>query len=360
MKILHLIDSGGLYGAEQMLLTLVSEQIKQGLEPTILSCGEINEGTKALEHEAIKRGLPLITWRMKAGLNIKGSWEIAKLAKKEQINVIHSHGYKFNVLFALLPRMLCSIPIVSTVHGYVVAEQFSAMWLYQILDKFCLSRMQAVIFVSQETQKLFNKLKKSYVVQNGITTEPLSIQSDKRFKDKKIKLVAIGRLAKEKGFEYLIKAIQIAKIQDREFELDIMGTGPEEIYLKGLVSKSGLDAQVNFLQFIDNPSRYFDNYDLLVMPSLTEGLPITLLEALREYLPVLATNVGEIPHVIGNCYPLLDKEKDLDNIYSKIIAFEQFYHESGNDKMKQLNDRFKSIYSASKMANKYKTVYQNL
>jgi glycosyltransferase involved in cell wall biosynthesis len=360
MKVLHLIDSGGLYGAEQMLLALVSEQIKQGLEPIILSCGEINEGTKALEHEVIKRDLPFITWRMKAGLNIKGSWEIAKVAKKENINVIHSHGYKFNVLFALLPRILCNIPIVSTVHGYVVADRFSAMWLYQALDKFCLSRMQAVIFVSQETQKLFNKLKKSYVVQNGITTEPVSKQSINRFKNKKIKLVAIGRLAKEKGFEYLIKAVQIAKFQGREFELDIMGTGPEEAYLKGLVSKAGLEEQIKFLQFIDNPSRYFDNYDLLVMPSLTEGLPITLLEAIRENLPVLATDVGEIPYVINSCYPMISKENELDSVYSKIIAFEQFYHECGLEKVKTLNDRFKNLYSASEMASQYKTVYQDL
>lgn len=360
MKVLHLIDSGGLYGAEQMLLALAAEQIKQGLEPTILSCGEINEGTKALEHEVIKRGLPLITWRMKAGLNIKGSWRIAKLAKKENIAVIHSHGYKFNVLFALLPRILCRIPIVSTVHGYVVADRFSAMWLYQALDKFCLSKMHAVIFVSQETQKLFHKLKKSYVVQNGITTEPVSMQSVDRFKSKKIKLLAIGRLAKEKGFEYLIKAVGVAKSNDRQFELDIMGTGPEEEYLNGLVLKKDLEKQVTFLQFIDNPSRYFDNYDLLVMPSLTEGLPITLLEAIRENLPVLATDVGEIPYVINSCYPMISKERELDNVYSAIITFEQFYHESGLKKVKELNDRFKNLYSASEMANQYKTVYQNL
>ena len=71
MKVLHLIDSGGLYGAEKMLLSLVQEQVSQGLEPMILSAGEPGIDVKPIETEAKRKGLPLTPWRMSPGLNLK-------------------------------------------------------------------------------------------------------------------------------------------------------------------------------------------------------------------------------------------------------------------------------------------------
>jgi len=76
VKVLHLIDSGGLYGAEKMLLGLVSEQLKLGLYPLILSAGAPGIEEKALEAEARRLGLPLKLWRMKPGFNLKESLTI--------------------------------------------------------------------------------------------------------------------------------------------------------------------------------------------------------------------------------------------------------------------------------------------
>lgn len=70
MKVLHLIDSGGLYGAEKMLLALVKAQLDQGLEPMILSAGEPNIEEKPLEAEAKRLGLPIISWRMTPELTL--------------------------------------------------------------------------------------------------------------------------------------------------------------------------------------------------------------------------------------------------------------------------------------------------
>ncbi|WP_197469076.1 hypothetical protein, partial [Oleiphilus sp. HI0125] len=85
----------------KMLLTLCSEQIKQGLQSTILSCGTVNEEPKAIELEAKKLGIDVILWRMKSGLNRPGMHDIWKLIVEEGFTLLHSHGYKFNVLLAL-------------------------------------------------------------------------------------------------------------------------------------------------------------------------------------------------------------------------------------------------------------------
>ena len=89
LKVLHLIDSGGLYGAEKMLLTLVAEQVKMGLSPMILSAGEMGITEKALEIEAKRLGLPLCIWRMKPGFNFKESLKILRWAKTHKFQVLH-------------------------------------------------------------------------------------------------------------------------------------------------------------------------------------------------------------------------------------------------------------------------------
>ena len=153
MKVLHLIDSGGLYGAEKMLLSLVQEQVSQGLEPMILSAGEPGIDVKPIETEAKRKGLPLTPWRMSPGLNLKESWKILKWAQKNNYDLLHSHGFKFNVLLGMYPESLRHIPMVVTLHGYVHAPRYSKMWLYESLDRFAIRRMRGVVLVGEAMKK---------------------------------------------------------------------------------------------------------------------------------------------------------------------------------------------------------------
>ena len=106
MRVLHIIDSGGMYGAEVMLLNLVEEQIRQGLKPVIASIGDNQTGEKPLEIEAHKRGFPLKIFRMRPGPNFIGAWKILNYAKSIDCNLLHSHGYKGNILFGFLPKKI--------------------------------------------------------------------------------------------------------------------------------------------------------------------------------------------------------------------------------------------------------------
>lgn len=156
MKVLHLIDSGGLYGAERMLLTLVSEQIKQGLDPVILSAGEHGIHRKPLEVEAEKLGLPLIVWRMRPGLNRSETRKICRWAENWGADLIHSHGYKFNILMALFGRFRRKVRTLSTLHGYVHAPRFSKMWVYELLDRMAINRMDKVVIVGDAMKREFS------------------------------------------------------------------------------------------------------------------------------------------------------------------------------------------------------------
>lgn len=148
MKILHIIDSGGLYGAEIMLLSLAEEQVGQGLEPIIASIGEPGIKEKPLEIEAKKRGLRVKRFRMRPGPNFLGAVEILRFARQEGCELLHSHGYKGNILFGLLPRCMRQIPLIGSLHGYTSTTGFNKMRVYEWLDSLSLRFLDQVVLVN--------------------------------------------------------------------------------------------------------------------------------------------------------------------------------------------------------------------
>ena len=83
IKVLHIIDSGGLYGAELVLLNLATEQRALGLDVAIASIGEPGIAEKPVEAEAVRRGLAVERFRMRAGPNYRGALKILRHARRE-------------------------------------------------------------------------------------------------------------------------------------------------------------------------------------------------------------------------------------------------------------------------------------
>lgn len=311
MKILHLIDSGGLYGAEKMLLSLIQEQIKQGLEPMILSAGEPGIDEKPIEKEARFRGLPVMPWRMKPGLNLNESRKILTLAKKSGYDLLHSHGFKFNVLLGMYPERFRRIPMVATLHGYVHAPLFSKLWLYEILDRFAIRRMRGVVLVGEAMRsELPCKSSTDHVVviPNGLNIDEVQAASRKElgepFKsfidNHNVVILGVGRLSQEKGFDRLISAFSEFRKQKPGSGLIIVGEGGFRQQFEKLIGDLNLEGDVLLPGYCSTVPSLMSRSNLLVMPSLTEGLPITLLEAIALKTSVVASAVGEMPKVLCN------------------------------------------------------------
>lgn len=311
MKILHLIDSGGLYGAEKMLLALVGQQQRQGLSPMIFSAGEQGIEEKPLEAEARRLGLPVTPWRMRPGFNLSGAREIVQWAQENGFELLHSHGYKFNVLMGLLPLSLRKLPLVTTLHGYVKAPRYTKSWLYELLDRLILPRVQQVVVVSESMktqipQSLARSDKVSVIV-NGLAIDAVLRNSkspvDEYLKDFFSKhrqvVLGVGRLSREKGFDRLIHAFARLLASDPDAGLLIVGEGGRRQELERLISDLKLDKSVLMPGYVDNVSAVMAKASVLCLPSHTEGLPITLLEGMAVGIPVVASSVGEMPSVLG-------------------------------------------------------------
>lgn len=372
MKIMHVIDSGGLYGAEVMLLYLAQEQLRLGLSPVIASIGDPDILEKPLEREARRTGVPVVPFRMKPGLSYHGVKKILVFCQENQINLIHSHGYKGNILLGLLPRQIRKKPILSTVHGWTSISGFSKMRLYEWLDSQCLRFADAVVLVNAamlERPKLarLNTKGKLSVIDNGIPIQTPEIgylkSSDRDIVDfchNATIVGALGRYSIEKGFDILIDAFQLLKARQKKIKLLIIGDGSLKKEYQKMVAQYKIQDSVMLTGYRQNAWQYLPLMHVLAMPSRTEGLPMTLLEAMRAKVPIAASAVGGIPRVIadrkmGKVVPAENAKALAEAIESLIVQ-----KELAKTYTKCAYQHFTSTYSSNTMAIKYQRVYAEI
>ena len=372
MKILHVIDSGGLYGAEMMLLHLAREQQRGTLIPAIASIGAPDIVEKPLEIKARELNLPVAVFRMKPGPNLMGAKKVLDYCHANRFDIIHSHGYKSNILFGFMPRKFRKTPMVTTLHGWTSTNGMSRMAVYEWLDARSLKMVDAVVLVNQEMLKRAElaKLKstrKLHVIDNGI---PLCASDpDHRFQPdddivsfcrNALVIGAIGRCSREKGFDVLIDAFQAVKQRHASAKLLLIGDGPLLRRYRSQTRQSGLEQAVMFAGYRAEAFRYLPYMTMLCMPSRTEGLPITLLEAMRAKTPVVASAVGGIPRVIAHRQSgLLVRSGDPVELAEAICAVIE-RGQAVEQYVQRAYRTFLSRYSDSAMARRYHRIYRQL
>lgn len=373
MRILHTIDSLGIYGAEAVLLNLASEQQRRGDQPVLLSIGNRQAGEKALEIEAKRRGLECVPLRMRDGPNLAGAARLVEIAAAQGVELIHSHGYKSNILLGLLPRRMRRLPTITTLHGWTAKRPWSKMGLYRLLDQLLLPRLDAVVTVNEQLkyQPAVARLgRKVHAIPNGIAPVEANSRSTTHGDDPLVKkivalraryptlLSVVGRLSPEKNVGCLIEAVHALSGSRPDVGLVVLGAGPELSTIEERIARLGLADRVLLGGYVANARQYLDLIDVLVIPSLTEGLPMILLEAMAARLPVISTRVGDIPATLdglgrlvepGDCRALADTiGSTLDRLpEARVLA-------AGGA------ERVETHYSAAVMAERYAEVYRSV
>ncbi|MCK4787020.1 MAG: glycosyltransferase [Desulfobacteraceae bacterium] len=370
MKIFHIIDSDGIYGAEVMLLNLMQEQRRIGQKPILGSIGDLGEKEKPIENKALRMGLKVKKIRMRRGLNFSGAFKLAKIARDNNVDLFHSHGYKSDILLGLLSQRLRKIAVVRTLHGWTSTKKISKIWIYELLDRFCLRKVDAVVRVNSDSsfkKKGFLKNVNTFVIENGIPKlnfdRDLVIRNDAEtanFCKNNFVIGAIGRLSAEKGFNYLIEAMQHLLINGDDYKLVIIGEGNQRDLLETVIRKAGVLGKVLLAGYKKNATDYLPFFDVFILSSLTEGLPITLLEAMQAKKPIVATSVGGIPKALGNGrHGMIVKPRD-----PKALADAILFLRNNPDKARKMAQTARNIalsnYSSTRMARDYTKVYNRV
>lgn len=360
MRIVHIVSSSGFYGKEQVILSLVRRQ-RQDPESLLVVMGDraLHERTESLGLRTVHLpgadGLLPIIHKESQAAEAQGSGLI-----------LHAHDYKSGILIAgasLVRRH--HHPMVRTLHGFTSANKpwFSKLRMYEALDRLLLSTCDRVVGVSPD---MGARGVANAVIVNGIEWPEVS-RSRSRTRPDELVVACIARLSPEKNPENLIRAFAIlnAKRQSDpdtdsvfpKLRLRLVGDGPLRDRARTILDELGLQDQVILEGYRTDATAIIASADLYIQPSFTEGMPISVLEALAVGTPTVVTRVGGMARLIeqGAATVCGTAPESIARGIQAALSDEQ-----AGDRVAAGKRLIETDYAADVMAGRYRELYQDL
>lgn len=233
--------------------------------------------------------------------------EARGILRQQRFDLIHSHGYRADVIGIMLSKWL-RLPLVSTCHGFVPNDR--RLRFYNSLDTYILRHFDSVVAVSDQMKKDLVAsgvpATRIQVIANAVSSGVDGASPEKRaavreqlgIRNADFVFGYVGRLSEEKGLDYLLRAAGDRPAGQAAARILLVGDGPRRQELEQHARARGIDDRVHFVGFQSDTSAWYQAMDAFVLPSLTEGTPMALLEAMAQGLPVVATSVGGVPAVV--------------------------------------------------------------
>ncbi|HEU4416014.1 MAG TPA: glycosyltransferase family 4 protein [Candidatus Angelobacter sp.] len=303
MKILQLISSGGYYGAENMLLNLCASQEKAGCRNSLLLFYNVHVPNVEFYERARRRGISVRMVHCKGRADLSAVRQIQEYIQEDSIDLVHTHGYKAD-LYGYVAARRGEKPVVATCHNWVGGT--AALGIYNRLDRMVLKRFNAVAAVSDEVKArlMASGIAASRIktIANGIDVDAFAnVQAAVPRGDASEKVIGVvARLDWQKGFACLLAAVRELEKSFKGFKVVIAGDGPDRAGIEQRIREFSLEKRVMLAGQQSNMPAVYAGMDIFVLPSLNEGLPMTVLEAMAASRPVIATRVGAIPSVISD------------------------------------------------------------
>ncbi|HEV7523191.1 MAG TPA: glycosyltransferase family 4 protein [Candidatus Angelobacter sp.] len=363
VKVLQLISSGGYYGAENMLLNLCASQQEAGCENSLLLFYNVHAPNIEFYERARRNGISVRMVHCQGRADWRAVRQIEEYIEQDGIDLLHTHGYKAD-LYGYVAARRSHKPIVATCHNWVGGT--AALGIYNRIDRMALKRFNSLAAVSEPVaQRLLDSGvsgRKIKTIANGIDVEPFAHAQPLpalTFGGHKI-VGMVARLDLQKGFEYLLRAVRELCGIFRELKVVIVGEGPDRKLIEDMIWQYSLESNVILAgQQTDMPGVYAA-MDIFVLPSLSEGLPMTILEAMAASKPAIATRVGAVPSVIkhGETGLLVDP-RDVDGLrdaLARLLSQPDLCRRMGAAG----HDWVSRTYTSEAMALKYRQMYDEV
>jgi len=299
--ILHLIETSGPGGAERMLISLVEALPKHEYRSLIclIKGGWLND-------ELRQRGFETVVIPQPRTVDVSWLWAVRHLVRAQRVDLMHSHEYAMNA-YGSLVSLIAGIPQIATVHG---KNYYYKRWYRRLAYRF-VARRGRMVAVSEDCRRFLSDkvgvpLQRISTIYNGIPTERYKPSSAVRVN---IRLAlgmttdqpvvgTVGNLYPVKGQTFLLQAMSSVVRHWPDCRLIIAGRGDLESALKNEAKELGIERNVLFLGYRPDVSELLQAMDVFVLPSLSEGLSLSILEAMAAGTPVVATAVGGNPEII--------------------------------------------------------------
>lgn len=359
MQITHDLNIGGL---QQVVVNICRTIDMDRYKVTVLCLKELGDLTVEIEKLGIK---VILLPQRESGTDYLSFLKVAKILKKEKIQVIHTHNtqpFFDGTLAAILSEVKS---LIHTDH----ARHFPDKFRYMIAEWLVSHYAYRIVGVSDHTVENLHKYEKinklkTVVIQNGVDERAFEIEVDKDEVKKSLGIpqysfvVGVGvRLAKQKGIHQLIYAMSEVVKEIPQAVLVIAGTGEEQENLQQLAIELKLQNCVIFIGARTDIPVVLKAFDVYALPSYWEGLPMVILESMASGCPIIATDVGGVSNAITNgVNGILIKPRSPVEIKDAIIDLYK------NETKRQLfveNGReiFRKNFSARGMTQRYEELY---
>lgn len=302
----QLAGSAGYGGGERYLELLLDHLDRSRFRPMLI-CPEPGPFVTRM----VSKHIPTHIIHLAPLFNPLAVVRLAHLLKRNEVTILQTHGARANVYGCLAAR-LAGVPcVVATIHNSVRDYEVSLIrrHLYLTILRILLPLTTRLICVSDAIKRdvladcpgVENKIT---TIRNGIDQRQFSGSAD-RLKVRREwcvgdgpALLVVARLTEQKGHRFLIKALPGLLAEWPSLTCLFVGEGESREALRSLVRETGVEPACRFAGAQDNVGDWYAAADVVVLPSLSEGLPFVVLEAMAMARPVVASNVNGVPEVI--------------------------------------------------------------
>jgi glycosyltransferase involved in cell wall biosynthesis len=310
INVCHLISGDLWAGAEVQMFTLVSALNK--VPELSLSAIVLNEGKliSKLRDEGLE--VAVIDESRYSFLQILG--QARGILRDKKIDILHTHRYKENILGALLKKDRIVSHLLQTVHG--TGESFKGIKLLKALSYSFLNRYYSRRYfdiIQTVSVDIKNEISswadpgKIVAIHNAVNPADIvvsktaaEIRNDLGIKENEILIGSAGRMVPVKGYDVFLDMAKIISADRPDARFLLVGDGPKKRELENKARAMNIDGRVIFPGFRDDAIDIINSFDIFVISSHQEGIPMVLLEAMALKKAIVATAVGGINEIIEN------------------------------------------------------------
>ena len=321
MRVAQIIDSLKIGGAQKLQLTFAEAARKRSLSVTVLSLRE--DPDTPIPGELTSLGIPVLYFPSRKLLSPSRLSTLASYLRKEKFDVVQTHLTSANIVGLMVARA-AGVPGIATLHSASFDPRHHGpgrKTLESWALRFGASRVVAVGHVVADAHR--NRLhgKMIEVIPNAVLPVQSVAGALREQMRKEITgdasrplLLSVGRLSLPKGYHDLLSAFRLVKQTHPDCALAIVGGGILRESLLAQIRDQGLSGSAFLLGQRDNVPELLCAADVYVSSSHWEGLPVSVLEAMSAGRPVVATNVGDLPHIVSRETGILVPPKDCNRL----------------------------------------------
>ena len=363
-KVLQFICSTGFYGAERWILALCKNTHKADCEYSLAVTDEQNSKDLELVKHFKRDCGDAIALPMSNKFDFSIVGKLAKHILENNIDIIHTHGYKSDILGVLAAKK-AGIPVVITPHGFENAADFKLrtfIWLGCQSMRFANAVVPLSPALMQDVKGFGVQADKLHYIQNGVDLSEVEHARDnvEAAPKEKFRVGFIGQMISRKNIKDLLDVFAAMHQQRSNVELVMLGDGDERVQLEAYANTLDCAHNIHFLGYRDDRLAYLKSFDIFAMTSTLEGIPRCLMEACAMGTNVVSYDIHGVDQLIthnetGLLAPLKDKAA-LTKLFLQVYDNPSEAQTLGKNAIEYVNKH----YAASRMAQEYLVLFKDL